>query len=68
MAVRRLREQATPNGYSQEAFALRAAIARSYFSKIERGQVNLSLDLIERIAKTLGVPIARIFSEADKLN
>lgn len=52
---------------SQERFALKSGLARSYFGKVERGEVNVSLDLIERIAKALGVSVGKLFTEADKL-
>jgi transcriptional regulator with XRE-family HTH domain len=51
---------------SQERFALRAGINRSYFGRLERGEVNASLDLIERIAKGLGISVGRLFQEVDK--
>jgi transcriptional regulator with XRE-family HTH domain len=56
--VRRLRERA---GYSQESFALFAEIGRSYYAQIERGEVNLCLDMMVRIATALGVPPAALF-------
>jgi transcriptional regulator with XRE-family HTH domain len=65
-AVRRLRENAKPDPLSQERFALRAGINRSYFGRLERGEVNASLDLIERIAKGLGTSVGRLFQEVDK--
>jgi transcriptional regulator with XRE-family HTH domain len=58
-AVRRLRQE---RGYSQEGFAADAGINRSYMGKIERGEVNISLDNIARIAKGLAVPISELMS------
>jgi transcriptional regulator with XRE-family HTH domain len=57
--VRALREAA---GFSQEAFALRAGIDRSYYSVIERGRANVCLDTIAKIARALGVETAELFS------
>lgn len=62
-AVRRLR---TEKGISQEAFAAKAKINRSYMGKIERGEVNVSLDNIQKIAGALQVSPGRLMSEADR--
>ena len=54
----RVREKRTALGLSQEAFADKCQLDRTYISGIERGKRNLSLRNIEVIAKTLGVSIA----------
>jgi transcriptional regulator with XRE-family HTH domain len=56
--VRRLREAA---GLSQEELARRADIHPTYVSGIERGQRNLALINIHRVARGLGVSVARLF-------
>jgi transcriptional regulator with XRE-family HTH domain len=61
-AVRRLRKDLEP---SQEKFAARAGISRTYMSEIERGVTNLSLDTIDRVAKALGLTLAQLFYEVD---
>ena len=48
-------------GLSQEELAFRCHFARSYFSRIERGQSNPSLDAIEVLANNLGVAVWRLF-------
>ena len=53
---RRARQLRTAAGVSQEAFAHAAGIDRSYYGSIERGERNVSLDNICRIAAGLGVP------------
>jgi transcriptional regulator with XRE-family HTH domain len=50
--VRAIREA---RGYSQEAFADVLGVHRTYQSSIERGQRNLSLQAVERMAATLGI-------------
>jgi transcriptional regulator with XRE-family HTH domain len=60
--VRRLREA---RGFSQEQFAAKAKIDRSYMGKIERGAVNVSIDNIQKLAKALGVTPGKLMSEAD---
>lgn len=62
-AVRRLRKQA---GYSQEAFADRCKLHRTYMGSVERGETNISLDNIERIAKALGLTAGELLTEGDR--
>jgi transcriptional regulator with XRE-family HTH domain len=50
--VRRLREA---QGLSQEGFADRCGLHRTYVGSVERGERNVSLDNIVRIARALGV-------------
>lgn len=63
-AVRRLRAE---GGYSQESFADACKLHRTYIGSVERGEINVSLDNIERIARTLQVPIARLFADAEQM-
>ena len=50
-------------GISQEEFAERVGLHRTYIGMIERAEKNITLENIEKIAKGLGVPIADLFSE-----
>ena len=50
--MRRLRAKA---GFTQEALAHESKINRTYLSSVERGERNISIDNIERIAKALSV-------------
>jgi transcriptional regulator with XRE-family HTH domain len=61
-AVRRLRKRTEP---SQEKFAARAGISRTYMSEIERGITNVSLDTIGRISTGLGMSLSELFHEVD---
>jgi len=51
-AIRRLRLQA---GYSQEGFADHIGVHRTFMGTVERGETNLSLRNLERIAGGLGL-------------
>jgi transcriptional regulator with XRE-family HTH domain len=42
-------------GIAQEAFAARAGLDRSYYGAIERGEFNITLDTISKVAAGLGV-------------
>ena len=48
-----LRAVRESKGFSQEHLAYAAGIDRSYVGKIERGQVNLSIEKLYLLAKTL---------------
>ncbi|WP_231860802.1 helix-turn-helix domain-containing protein [Microbacterium laevaniformans] len=52
MRVRELRQSA---GLSQEQLAHQAGLDRSYVGQVERGERNVSLDNIHRLAEALGV-------------
>lgn len=55
--VRALRQE---RGLSQEGFAAECDLDRTYVGGIERGERNLALRNIDRIAKTLGVTLAEL--------
>jgi transcriptional regulator with XRE-family HTH domain len=53
-------------GLTQEDFAEKAHIHRTYLSDIERGTRNVSLINIERIAGGLGIPISELFHDVER--
>jgi transcriptional regulator with XRE-family HTH domain len=61
-AVRRTREG---RGLSQEKLAALARLDRTYVGGIERGERNLALLNIAKIAKALGVPPSTLVSAID---
>lgn len=56
----RLAQLRKKRGWSQETLALESGIARSYLGGVERGQRNLSLVNICRLAETLELPPAAL--------
>ncbi len=52
---RNLRAYRTERRLSQEAFALTVGVHRTYMGGLERGERNLTLKSVERIAARLGV-------------
>jgi transcriptional regulator with XRE-family HTH domain len=61
--VRQYREK---QGVSQEAFADRAGIHRTYVSSIERGKVQISIAIAQRVAEALEVPLSRIWRDVER--
>lgn len=57
----RIRELRVAKGFSQEAFADRCGLDRTYISGIERGRRNVSLLNIEVMARALGLHISELF-------
>ncbi|HTA37109.1 MAG TPA: helix-turn-helix transcriptional regulator [Solirubrobacteraceae bacterium] len=62
---RAIRSARRERGFAQEAFAVRAGIDRSYFGAIERGEFNVSLDTIVKLAAGLGVRAGELLGRAD---
>lgn len=58
--LRALREKA---GISQEELAHRAGLHRTYVGSIERGERNVSLKNIERLANALKVDPVKLLSQ-----
>ena len=56
-----LRRRRQKLGVSQEAFADMCQLDRTYIGGIERGERNVALVNIEKIAKTLRLTIAELF-------
>jgi transcriptional regulator with XRE-family HTH domain len=52
-----VREKRVQSGMSQDALALMAEIDRSYVGRIERGEVNVTLEKAYCLARVLGCDI-----------
>jgi transcriptional regulator with XRE-family HTH domain len=50
-------------GYSQEELAERAGLHRNYVGGVERGERNVALENIVKLAKALGVPARELFAD-----
>ncbi len=59
--VRRLRKA---RGYSQEELAFECGLHRTYISGVERGIRNPTVVILDKIAKALKVPPARLLEES----
>lgn len=61
--VRRRRQKL---GLSQEAFAAKAGIHRTYISSIELGKVQVSIQIAEQLAEALKVPLSRLWQDVEQ--
>ena len=59
----RIKELRKSADLTQEELGEKAELSYKYIGEVERGQVNVSLDSIVRIADALGVKIGDIFSK-----
>lgn len=61
----RIRELRSRRGWSQEGFADRCGLDRTYVGGIERGERNLAVINLLRIARTLEVPVGTLFEKVE---
>ena len=61
--VRALRNR---KGISQEDFADKAGIHRTYVSSIELGKVQVSIRIAQQLAIALEIPLSQIFKHIEK--
>jgi transcriptional regulator with XRE-family HTH domain len=52
-------------GYSQEEFAYRSGIHRTYMTHVERGTKNPTLAVVAKIARALEVELSTIWIEVE---
>ena len=57
----RVRELRQETGLSQEKFALKIEMDRTYFSSVESGKRNISLLNIKKIADGLEISVEKLF-------
>ena len=57
---RNLRAYRLAKGLSQEAFADQLGVHRTYMGGLERGERNLTLKSLERLAETMGVEVREL--------
>ncbi len=62
LLAQRLRLLRTLRGWSQETLAEQAGLHRTYISGIERGERNLGLDNLDKLAQAFGVTVAELLT------
>lgn len=61
VAIRSARRE---HGFSQEAFAAHVGLDRSYYGAIERGEFNITLATLWKVAAGLNVPASTLLHRA----
>ena len=61
-----VRKRRTQLGYSQEEFAAKAGIHRTYASSIELGKVTISIAIAQQLADALETPLSKLWKSVEK--
>ncbi|WP_027630564.1 helix-turn-helix domain-containing protein [Ruminiclostridium cellobioparum] len=59
----RIKELRNKTGLSQEKFALKIGMDRTYYASVEAGRRNIALCNIKKIADGLGVSLSELFKD-----
>ena len=62
----RIRDLRRAQGFSQEAFADKCGVHRTFMGTIERGESNLSFSNLLKVASTLGISLAVLLEGVDQ--
>jgi transcriptional regulator with XRE-family HTH domain len=61
-----VRKHRNAQGISQEAFADKAGIHRTYMSSIELGKVQVSIGIAHKLAQALGIPLSKMWRAVER--
>ena len=59
---KKVRQERLKKGYSQEAFADKVGVHRTYIGMIERAEKNITLLNIKKLADGLGISVSELMS------
>ncbi len=59
----KIRSYREKKGLTQEALAFEADLHRAYVGQIERGEKNIGIQNLEKIAKALGIKASKFFAD-----
>ncbi len=62
-----IRKRRQDQGLSQEAFADKAGIHRTYVSSVELGKVAVSIEIAMKLAVALETPLSKIWKDVEAL-
>lgn len=54
-------------GYTQEELAFRSGLHRTYISSVERGERNISIDGLEKIANAFKITVKELLEESNEI-
>lgn len=63
---KRIQELRKQTGLSQEKFALKIGMDRTYFASVEAGKRNVAIRNIKKIADGLGVTLSELFQNIEQ--
>lgn len=62
LRIRQLRKE---QELSQEALGYKAEVDRTYVTDVENGRRNVSVEILERLIKALGISVAEFFNSKE---
>ena len=62
----RIRELRSKRGYSQEGFADRCGVHRTFMGTIERGETNLSFQNLAKVAGALEITLSELLAGVEE--
>jgi transcriptional regulator with XRE-family HTH domain len=62
----KIRELRTKQGYSQEGFADKCGVHRTFMGTVERGESNISFSNLAKIAAALSMTVSEVVSGIEK--
>lgn len=65
---RYLRETRIEAEQSQEAFADKCGINRTYYGNLERGENSISIDRLQKISRALNIPLSELFKQVEQFD
>lgn len=65
LLIRRLRLE---RGHSQESFGEASSLHRTYIGMVERGETNVTLAAINKMAKALGLTLGKMLTELERVS
>jgi transcriptional regulator with XRE-family HTH domain len=65
LLARKLKVLRMLRGWSQEDLAAASGLHRTYISLVERGECNISLDNLERLAEAFGLNLPELLGVSD---
>jgi transcriptional regulator with XRE-family HTH domain len=59
-----MRSARRERGHNQESFAAMAGLDRSYYGAVERGEFNVTVETVAKIAGGLHLSVSELFTKA----